>query len=140
MPRPVLGAAISITFTLLLWWPLSFLVDWSEWQSGALGIFVLVGLFYPGVVMMLTYESNRILGPTLTGTASSTTPVFAVASSMLLLGERPAAQATVGGAIVSPARHAVVEGPDAICAGRHLSSATAAALRVSPRAGSSSAC
>lgn len=98
---PRWGAAISIAFTLLLWWPLSrLLVDWSEWQAGALAIFVLVGLFYPGIVMMLTYQSNRILGPTLTGAASSTTPVFAVASSLLLLGEYPAAQVTVGGAIV----------------------------------------
>ena len=98
---PVRGAAISITFTLLLWWPLAhFLVDWSQWQAGALAIFASVGLFYPGVVMMLTYESNRLLGPTLTGAASSTTPVFAVVSSMLLLGERPDAQVTAGGLIV----------------------------------------
>jgi len=98
---PLWGAAISIAFTLVLWWPLAgFVVDWSEWQSGALIVFALVGLFYPAVVMMLTYESNRVLGPTLTGTASSTTPVFAVAFSVLLLGERPALTVVLGGSII----------------------------------------
>jgi len=98
---PLWGAAISIAFTVALWWPLAaFVVDWSEWRAGALVVFALVGLFYPAVVMMLTYESNRVLGPTLTGTASSTTPVFAVASSMLLLGERPALTVALGGLII----------------------------------------
>src|SRR5262245_3505778 len=98
---PLWGAAISITFTVLLWWPLSRLaVDWSQAQAGALLVFVGVGLFYPAAVMMLTYESNRALGPTLTGTASSTTPIFAVASSMLVLGERPSGSILAGGALI----------------------------------------
>jgi drug/metabolite transporter (DMT)-like permease len=57
-------------------------------------------LFYPGAVTLLTYESNRVLGPTLTGTASSTTPVFAVACSVLLLGERPPILVVVGGLVI----------------------------------------
>jgi drug/metabolite transporter (DMT)-like permease len=36
---------------------------------------------------LLTYESNRVLGPTLTGTVSSTAPLFAVAFAVLLLDE-----------------------------------------------------
>src|SRR4030095_8404681 len=98
---PLWGAAISIVATVVFWWPISgFLIDWAVTRLDALIIFALVGLFYPALVMMLTYESNRILGPTLTGTASSTTPVFAVASSVLLLGERPSAAVLLGGVIV----------------------------------------
>ena len=98
---PLWGAAISIIATVVFWWPISgVFIDWAETRPDALILFALVGLFYPALVMMLTYESNRILGPTLTGTASSTTPVFAVVSSVLLLGERPSVTVVLGCMIV----------------------------------------
>src|SRR5215213_4018991 len=98
---PVAGATVSVTFTLLVWLALSpFLLDLQGWQLGALALFALVGVFYPAVVTLLTYESNRQLGPTLTGAVSCTAPVFAVAAAVLFLDERLTWMLAIGGAIV----------------------------------------
>jgi drug/metabolite transporter (DMT)-like permease len=83
------GARISLTTTSLLWLLLApALLDLTAWHAGAAAIFVLVGLFYPAAVTVLAYRSNRLIGPTLTGTISSTTPLFATALAVLFLGER----------------------------------------------------
>jgi drug/metabolite transporter (DMT)-like permease len=82
------GARISLSTTFLLWWALApLLLDISGWNAGAAAIFAVVGLFYPAAVTVLTYESNRLLGPTLTGTISSTAPLFATALAVWLLDE-----------------------------------------------------
>ncbi len=98
---PVAGATVSVTFTLLVWLALSpFLLDLQGWQLGALALFGLVGVFYPAVVTLLTYESNRQLGPTLTGAVSCTAPVFAVAAAVLFLGEHLTLARAAGGAVI----------------------------------------
>ena len=98
---PVAGATVSVTFTLLVWLALSpFLLDLQGWQLGALALFALVGVFYPAVVTLLTYESNRQLGPTLTGAVSCTAPVFAVAAAMVFLGEELTLPRAAGGAVI----------------------------------------
>jgi len=94
------GGTISVTFTVLLWLALSPLLgDFSGWDIRALLVFALVGLFYPGVVMVLSYESNRLLGPTLTGAAASTAPLFAATAAIMFLGEHLAVQQVIGGAV-----------------------------------------
>jgi drug/metabolite transporter (DMT)-like permease len=98
---PITGATVSITFTLIAWLALSpLLLDLSALHAGALALFGLVGLFYPAVVTLLTYESNRQLGPTLTGAVSCTAPLFAVLAAVLFLGERVSWGVSAGGAIV----------------------------------------
>jgi len=98
---PVAGATVSITFTLAAWLALSpFLLDLTAWHAGALALFALVGLFYPAIVTLLTYESNRQLGPTLTGAVSCTAPVFAVLTAVLFLDERLTWPLAAGGAVV----------------------------------------
>ena len=93
------GARISLTTSCVLWCALApWLLDVSAWHSGAALIFAVVGLFYPGAVTVLTNESNRLLGPTLTGTVSSTAPLFATALAVLVLGER-LTPSIVGGAL-----------------------------------------
>jgi drug/metabolite transporter (DMT)-like permease len=73
----------------VLWWALApSLFDVSGWHAGAATLFAVVGLFYPGAVTVLTNESNRLLGPTLTGTVSSTAPLFATAFAVIVLGEQ----------------------------------------------------
>jgi drug/metabolite transporter (DMT)-like permease len=54
------------------------MLDWKEWNpSGAL-IFALVGLLFPATVTLLTFEANRLMGPSVSGALSNLTPVFAV--------------------------------------------------------------
>ena len=64
-------------------------LDVQAWHAGAAAIFVLVGVFYPAIVTLLTYESNRQLGPTLTGAVSCTAPLFAVLTGTAPPGSYP---------------------------------------------------
>jgi drug/metabolite transporter (DMT)-like permease len=92
------GARISLSTTFVLWCALApFFLDISRWHAGAAAIFAIVGLFYPAAVTMLTYESNRLLGPTLTGTISSSTPLFATALAVFVLGEQLTPAIVAGG-------------------------------------------
>jgi drug/metabolite transporter (DMT)-like permease len=92
------AARISLSTTFILWWTLApFFLDVSHWHAGAAAIFAIVGLFYPAAVTMLTYESNRLLGPTLTGTISSSAPLFATALAVFVLGEQLTPAIVAGG-------------------------------------------
>ena len=81
------GARVSIPSATLMFWLVSPVLDLAGWHAAALGIFALVGLFYPAAVTLLTFEANRRLGPTVTGTVGSTTPLFAVLGAAVFLGE-----------------------------------------------------
>ena len=86
---PWLGVAISIpTSTLLFWCLAPFFVDPSEGNLKAIVLFACVGLFFPGTVALLNFESNRLMGPNIAGALSSMTPVFAVLLAITILGER----------------------------------------------------
>jgi drug/metabolite transporter (DMT)-like permease len=86
---PWVGAAISIpTSTLLFWCLAPFYVDPSESNMKAIVLFAFVGLFFPGTVALLNFESNRLMGPNIAGALSSMTPVFAVVLAVVILGER----------------------------------------------------
>ena len=99
--RPLVGATVSVTCTLAAWCALSpLLLDVQGWHAGALAIFALVGLFYPAVVTLLTYDSNRQLGPTLTGAVSCTAPLFAVFTAVLFLNERLTPAIAIGATVI----------------------------------------
>lgn len=86
--HPARGAMVSIPFTTLAFWLLApFLSCDGEWNATALAIFAAVGVVFPAVVTLINFSSNRIAGPTVAGTLSSTTPLFAVVVAVLLLGE-----------------------------------------------------
>lgn len=55
---------------------------------GAAALFAGVGLFFPALVALLNFESNRLMGPSIAGAVSGTAPVFAVLLAVILLGER----------------------------------------------------
>ena len=81
------GARVSIPAAMLLFWMLAPFADLTGWQLAAIGIFGLVGLFFPAAVTLLTFEANRRLGPSVTGAVGSTAPLFAVLGAALFLGE-----------------------------------------------------
>ena len=95
------GARLSLTSALVLWCALApLLLDVSGWKAAAVAIFAVVGIFYPAAVTVINNESNRVLGPTLTGMISSSTPLFATALAALLLGERLTLPVAIGGLTV----------------------------------------
>src|SRR5882672_1679903 len=76
---PARGALVSIPSTTLLFGLLAlFFFHWEDWNATAFAIFTVVGLIFPALVTFLNFASNRLTGPTVAGTISSTTPLFAV--------------------------------------------------------------
>jgi drug/metabolite transporter (DMT)-like permease len=82
------GAAISIpAATVLFIAAAPFTIDLSAATLAAAFIFAAVGLLFPALVTLLTFQSNRHLGPVVTSSVSSTAPLFALPAAALLLGE-----------------------------------------------------
>lgn len=95
------GATIGLTTSAIIFWMLApVLLDLSAWNLTALAIFGVVGIFYPAAATVVTYESNRLLGPTLTGTVSSTAPFFAIGLAVVLLGEKLTLGVIGGGLLI----------------------------------------
>ena len=101
------GARVSIPTAALLFWLCAPFLDWSGWQWRAVGIYALVGFFFPAAVTLLTFEANRRMGPTVAGTIGSAAPLFAVLGAAAFLGELPR-PARVGRHVL---HHAGVDGP-----------------------------
>ena len=86
--EPLSGAAISVPSFTLLFLLLSPIVLQGEpvvWRG--LPIFIGIGLFFPASLTLLTFASNRALGPVITSTLGNLAPLFAVAIAVLLLHE-----------------------------------------------------
>ena len=77
--EPLSGAAISVPSFTLLFLLLSPLILQGEpvvWRG--LPIFIAIGLFFPASLTLLTFASNRALGPVITSTLGNLAPLFAV--------------------------------------------------------------
>lgn len=86
---PRLGVALSIpTSTLFFWCLAPFLIDPTEFDMKAAGLFAGVGLLFPGAVALANFESNRLVGPNVAGAMGGLAPVFAILLALLLLGEQ----------------------------------------------------
>jgi drug/metabolite transporter (DMT)-like permease len=86
--EPLSGAAISVPSFTLLFLLLSPLILQDEpvvWRG--LPIFIAIGLFFPASLTLLTFASNRSLGPVITSTLGNLAPLFAVATAVVLLHE-----------------------------------------------------
>lgn len=94
------GAKVSIPTAALLFWLFAPFLDLVGWQAAAIGIFILVGLFFPAVVTLLTFEANRRLGPTVAATVGSTAPLFAVLGAGAFLGETLGLRELLGTSII----------------------------------------
>ena len=61
-----LGSVISIpTAATLFWLSAPWTADFSGWRNDAALLFAAVGLFYPAMVTILTFETTRLLGPSM---------------------------------------------------------------------------
>lgn len=86
--HPLSGAAISIpSFTLcfILLSPFLLRGEPIVWQ--AVPIFAMVGLVFPAAVTLLSFASNRSLGPVVTSALGNLAPLFSVALAILVLHE-----------------------------------------------------
>ncbi len=66
----------------------------SRWSGAALPIFMAIGLFFPASLTLLTFASNRALGPVITSTLGNLAPLFAVTAAVVLLRRAAATAAT----------------------------------------------
>lgn len=133
----IAGATVSTpAVTVALWLLAPWLLDGLAAQAGAVAIFAAIGLLFPAAVTLMMYEGNTRLGPTLTATVSSTTPLFAFVAALAFLGETLSwrvALATamiVGGImLLSWQRHAIVAAAERMRAPDLLFPAGAALIR-----------
>lgn len=110
---PAAGARLSVpAATALLWMIAPITVDWRAASLAAAALFAAIGLLFPATVTLLTFESNRRMGPGVAGALGNLAPFFAVLGAVLLLGEalRPAqalglAIILAGAALLSLDRH-----------------------------------
>ncbi|PPR71941.1 MAG: hypothetical protein CFH03_01780 [Alphaproteobacteria bacterium MarineAlpha3_Bin2] len=85
-----LGAVVSVlTSTAMFFCLAPFYVDTDNWVNSSVLIFATVGLFFPALVTLLAFESNRQIGPNVTGSLGNLAPLFAVAFAVSALGEEP---------------------------------------------------
>ena len=82
------GALIQIGAATALYWIFApFFVEAHYWLSPVIGLLVAIGVFRPFLSANLAMAGTRRLGPTISSTLSSTSPLFGVAFGVLLLGE-----------------------------------------------------
>jgi drug/metabolite transporter, DME family len=93
----VLSIGTSTVFFLIL---APWLLDIDRLLHPAILIFVLVGLFRPGISVNLALAGMRYLGPTLATTLTSTSPFFATAMGILWLGEMITTEVAGGTAVI----------------------------------------
>lgn len=63
-------------------------------------IFVMIGLFVPGLTRVLTFRGIRTVGSTITSTIVNTTPMVSTLLAIFVLGERPAPLVSLGGFLI----------------------------------------
>jgi drug/metabolite transporter (DMT)-like permease len=98
--EPLSGAAISVPCFTVLFLLLSPLILRNEpvvWQG--FPIFAAIGLFFPASLTLLTFASNRALGPVVTSTLGNLAPLFAVTLAVVLLHEPLQSHQLVGAVI-----------------------------------------
>ena len=96
-----LGSRVSIpTAATLFWLSSPWTADFSGWRNDAALLFAGIGLFYPAVVTILTFEAARWLGPNITAALGNLAPVVAVVAGVVWLGETLGARQIAGIAVL----------------------------------------
>jgi len=87
--NPATGVISSLLINILFLWSVSILfVPLSSLTSASILIFVLVGVFQPGLTRLLTYKGIDALGVAITDPIRATTPLFSAAMAIVFLGEK----------------------------------------------------
>jgi len=87
--NPVTAVIISLAINVIVLWGVSVIyVPLDSLTRAGILIFVLVGLFQPGLTRFLTYKGIEHLGIAITDPIRASTPLFSAVFAILLLGER----------------------------------------------------
>lgn len=85
----MLGAAISMVASTSAFWILApILLSGDTWIWESALIFAAVGVLFPAAVTLLTFESNKRMGPTVAGSLGNLAPLFAILAAIIILDER----------------------------------------------------
>ncbi len=85
----VSGAVLTVGCATLIYVAVApFTVPSDAWFSPAVLIFAAVGVVRPSISTILALEGNRRLGPTVSATVASVSPLLAVAGGVLFLAEQ----------------------------------------------------
>ena len=87
--RPVIAAAATSvpTATVLMWLAAPLALDMARFDPIAALIFAGCGVLFPIGQTLLSFETNRRMGPALAGALGNVTPLFALGFAALILGE-----------------------------------------------------
>jgi DME family drug/metabolite transporter len=86
--NPATGVITSLLINIVFLWGVALLfVPLSSLTSASILIFVVVGLFQPGLTRLLTYKGIDTLGVAITDPIRATTPLFSAAMAIMFLGE-----------------------------------------------------
>ncbi|AXS38883.1 DMT family transporter [Breoghania sp. L-A4] len=108
---PLRGSAISVPLAFLVMVVVApFTVDWPDLDLTAIGIFAAIGILFPSVVVLLTYQSNFRIGPYLTASLGNLAPLFAVLFAILVFGEWPSWPQAIAIATIVAGATAMVSG------------------------------
>jgi drug/metabolite transporter (DMT)-like permease len=85
----IAGTLVSIGASAACYWLAApFVLSWADWQWAAVGVFATIGCFRPIVSANLATAGHHRLGPTVSSTVASVSPLFAVLGGVGVLGER----------------------------------------------------
>ena len=88
--RPFTGAVIALPITAVFFAAIFYQTAvWSDWDRESAATFAIVGLIFPVGITLLTFFSNSLVGPNLTGALGNLSPFFAMTSAIVLLDEMP---------------------------------------------------
>jgi len=87
--NPATAVISSLLINIIFLWSVSLIfVPLSSLSSASILIFVVVGLFQPGLTRLLTYKGIDTLGVAITDPIRATTPVFSALMAIAFLGEQ----------------------------------------------------
>ena len=87
--NPATAVISSLLINIIFLWGLSVLfVPLSSLTGASILIFVLVGLFQPGLTRLLTYKGIDTLGVAITDPIRAITPLFSAMMAIIFLGEK----------------------------------------------------
>jgi DME family drug/metabolite transporter len=87
--NPATAVISSLLINIVFLWGVSILfVPLSSLTNASILIFVIVGLFQPGLTRLLTYKGIDALGVAITDPIRATTPLFSAMMAIIFLGEK----------------------------------------------------